>query len=366
MKNKIITVTFLLFLFSILIINLIIPTEEISYSERRKLAQFPELSAQNILNAQFMKEFEKYTLDQFAFRDGFRNLKASFDLKIFNKLDNNNIYVIDDSIFKMEYPFKTHNVYKVAEHMNTVYDLYLKDMNVYYSIIPDKNYFVAEQSGYLSIDYSELEKIMTENIKNMIYIDILDSLTVDDYYRTDVHWRQERLDRVVATIAKAMHFTEDVEDTEYTLKTYYPFYGAYYGQSALRIDPDILIYKTNSTIENAIVYNYESSDAKNIISEIYNEQRLGMVDSYDIFLSGATPLMEIKNPNNENGRELIIFRDSFASSLAPLLLEEYSEITLVDLRYVNYKTLGDFIDFKDQDVLFIYNTLLINNGNILK
>lgn len=349
-----------------LFINIMAPLEEISYSERRKLAQFPEFSAQNILNGEFMKDFEKYALDQFVFRDGFRSLKASFDLKIFNKLDNNDIYVIDDNIFKMEYPFKAHNVYRVAEHMNTVYDLYLRDMNVYYSIIPDKNYFVAEQSGYLSIDYSELERIMMENLENMIYIDISDSLTVDDYYRTDVHWRQERLDRVVIKIAQAMDFKEDVEDIEYTLKTYYPFYGAYYGQSALKVDPDILFYKTNSTIENSTVHNYEPSDDKNMTLGVYNEQKLGMVDSYDIFLWGATPLIEIKNPDNRSDRELIIFRDSFASSLAPLLLQEYSKITLVDLRYINYNSLGDFIDFEDQDVLFLYNTLLINNGNILK
>ena len=32
-------------------------------------------------------------------------------------------------------------------------------------------------------------------------------------------------------------------------------------------------------------------------------------------------------------RELVIFRDSFASSLAPLLMEQYAKITLVDIRY---------------------------------
>ena len=62
----------------------------------------------------------------------------------------------------------------------------------------------------------------------------------------------------------------------------------------------------------------------------------------------------------------IIFRDSFASSLAPLLLEEYSKISLVDLRYMRLEDLGQFIEFKGQDVLFLYSTLLINNSNVLK
>ena len=62
----------------------------------------------------------------------------------------------------------------------------------------------------------------------------------------------------------------------------------------------------------------------------------------------------------------MIFRDSFASSLAPLLAEGYSKITLVDIRYLSPVLLGRFVDFHGQDVLFIYSTLVINNSTIIK
>ena len=62
----------------------------------------------------------------------------------------------------------------------------------------------------------------------------------------------------------------------------------------------------------------------------------------------------------------MIFRDSFTSSLAPLLLETYSKITLVDTRYVQTAMLGYFLDFTNQDVLFIYSTGLLNNSLALK
>jgi hypothetical protein len=71
--------------------------------------------------------------------------------------------------------------------------------------------------------------------------------------------------------------------------------------------------------------------------------------------------MTIENPNAGNDKELVIFRDSFGSSLAPLLVENYSKITLVDIRYVSSENIGRFIGFSDNcDVLFMYNTGTLN------
>ena len=78
------------------------------------------------------------------------------------------------------------------------------------------------------------------------------------------------------------------------------------------------------------------------------------------------PIIEMTNPNAETERELIIFRDSFSSSLAPLLLEGYSKITLLDLRYISISMLKDYVTFSNQDVLILYNTTIINNSDMIK
>ncbi|HHX62549.1 MAG TPA: hypothetical protein GX707_17825 [Epulopiscium sp.] len=366
MKNKLITVTLSVLLFSIFVINILSPIKEVSYSERRKLAQFPKPSLNAIISGELMKDFENYTLDQFAFRNQFRSLKALFDFKILNKKDNNDIYVIGDNVFKMEYPLDVGSVYEMSEKMNKVYELYLKDMNVFYSIIPDKNYFRKDDQTHLIMDYEKLQEIMIENVENMTYIDIIDSLELDDYYKTDTHWKQEKLSKVVKTLSEQMEFEKDVNNIMYTQKTYNPFYGVYYGQSALNIEPDTLIYQTTDKMNQISVYNYENSAGEEMPTSIYDEKKLGKMDSYDVFLSGATPLLTIKNPGNKSGKELIIFRDSFGSSLAPLLIEEYSKLMLVDLRYISHEAIGDFIDFGDQDVLFLYSTLVINSSEIIQ
>ena len=69
---------------------------------------------------------------------------------------------------------------------------------------------------------------------------------------------------------------------------------------------------------------------------------------------------------NTSGKELIIFRDSYGSSLAPLLLSSYSKITLVDTRYISPTILGNYINFDNKDVLFIYSISIINNSYSLK
>lgn len=99
---------------------------------------------------------------------------------------------------------------------------------------------------------------------------------------------------------------------------------------------------------------------------IYAEEKLGGVDSYDVFLWGARSLIQIENPNCDNGKELVIFRDSFGSSLAPLLVSEYSKITILDLRYVRSDFVGRIVSFSDNcDVLFMYNSAIVNTPAVI-
>lgn len=359
MKNKIITVSFLVFILTFSIINLFLEDRDISIIERRKLTTFPTININTILNGSSVDEFEKYTLDQFPFRDTFLKVKTFVDYNLLKKLDSNNLFTYEDHIYKLDYPLKESEVYKFSEKLNTIYNTYLTSMNVYYSVIPDKNYFL-DNEDYLKIDYDKMLSILDKEIENIKYINIIDPLNINDYYFTDLHWKQENLDKVVSILAKEMDFSYS---NNFKIKNEYsPFYGAYYGNGFKGISYDKIIYLTNEAIENSVIYNYENKNNK----EIYNTTKLGSLDSYDVFLDGATPYIEIYNKNSNTSKELIIFRDSFSSSLAPLLLEGYSKITLIDLRYMPTSSLENFIEFNNQDVLFLYNTSIINNSSMLK
>ncbi|MEG1362194.1 MAG: hypothetical protein RSC69_06520, partial [Lachnospiraceae bacterium] len=88
---------------------------------------------------------------------------------------------------------------------------------------------------------------------------------------------------------------------------------------------------------------------------------------YDVFLSGPNPIVTITVPKTSSKRELVIFGDSFSSSMAPLLLNTYKKITVIDLRFVSSKYLSNFMSFNSsQEVLFLYNTTVVNNSFMLK
>lgn len=355
-KNIIISIGFCISLTIVFIINILSPDKVISNTERRKLAQLPEITLEKIIKGDAMEEWDKYVTDQFIARDFFKNIKTFVSRNIFRQKDNNKLFEKDGAIYKIEYPLNKGNIEKSGKKIDAVYNKYLKNMNVYYAIIPDKSYYL-ENDDHLKIDYNEVKKIMNNELSEMKYIDIWDCLELEDYYRTDLHWKQENLGNVVEKIQEEMKVEK--KETNYEIEDKGEFYGTYYGQLGIKTEPDRIYVLTNNIIQNCTTYNFETLKK----GTIYEKNKSN--DKYDIYLSGATPLITIENPNAKEQRELLMFRDSFGSSIAPLMTEEYSKITLIDLRYMSSELLKDYINFKDQDVLFLYSTVVLNQ-NILK
>lgn len=297
-------------------------------------------------------------MDNFYQRETFRKLKTSVELDVFKKQDVNKIYKYNDFLVQQIYPLDEKSVTNLTNKINYIKDSYLKETNkIYYSIIPDKNYYT--DNNHLKLDYDKMKQIMQNNLKNLQYIDIFQDLGLDSYYYTDSHWKQEKLQNVAKTIAQNMNFNISENYNEQKITT---FKGVYAGQLPINTKEDEIRILINNTIGYANVYNYETKEQ----GEIYNFKKLNGYDKYDIYLSGATPLIEISNSNNKENKTLIIFRDSYASSLAPLLTEGYSKITLVDTRYISPKILNEYVDFENADILFLYSTLVINSSMALK
>ena len=99
---------------------------------------------------------------------------------------------------------------------------------------------------------------------------------------------------------------------------------------------------------------------------MYDMEKAYGKDPYEIFLSGSISLITIENPKAMTDKELVVFRDSFGSSLVPLLCSGYKSVTVVDIRYIPSYALENYVDFSNKDVLFIYSTLVLNNSSMFK
>lgn len=353
MKNKILVFIFIGFILIFSLGSIFIPDKKISYSERRKLKEFPEFE----FSGEYISDVDGYLLDHFIFRDLFRSIKAKFNYSVLNKLDNNDIYLKDNYIFKSNYPTNKESISSFMEKINKLEGLLTKDNKKFIMIIPDKNYYL-KSDDFLGIDYEYIYKEMNKlGLKN---INITDKLSLESYYETDTHWKQDKLNDVVLEMDRVMDF--NYYDVSYKKNIYNKFYGVYYGESAINRDPEKLVYLTNDLFDDVEVNYFENGN----LNTIYNTSKLDGMDAYDVYLDGASSFITISNPNSSSSKELVIFRDSFGSSISPLLVPYYNKITIIDNRYITSDNFTNLIEFTNQDVLFMYSTLLVNDSKSLK
>ena len=369
-KNIVNAVVFCVAVFGFAILCLVIPKPEFLDSERRPAAAFPTLNMETVMKDgleygdSFMKNFDdKYTPDNFPFRDFFRNLKSFVNTYVFNKSDKDGVYVVDGVAAEMQEKIEEDSIKHAAEKLTFIYEKYLKDKGItpYFSIIPDKGYFLSEANGYLSMDYDEFIAQMLSNVEFMEYINIKDSLEVDDFYASDTHWRQEEIVKIAELLVNGMggNYSSIFEKKELDVD----FYGVYAGRSPKPLDPETIYYLTNSNLENVKVIDWENGGRE---ISLYDMEKAHGKDAYDMFLSGELSKVTIENPNAKTDRELVIFRDSYGRSILPLMVEDYAKITVIDIRYQIPQILLMGVNFENADVLFLYSTLILNNSSELK
>ncbi|MBE6662781.1 MAG: hypothetical protein E7606_05860 [Ruminococcaceae bacterium] len=376
-KNIIVTVLFALFIAFFTVMAVIcgfFNPVKTSEAERRPLAQFPsDISWDSIKDKTAIEGFEDFSVDQFPFREFFRGIKARFQMNVLGLKENNGLAVEDGYIVKVESGFNDEFVSYSTEILAHIYEQYFKDSkgNAFLSIIPDKNYYFSKDYGYASPDYEKLVSDVREALKDTEYIDLFDSLELADYYKTDTHWNQPEILGALEKLAIGLGVSEYLSGEYNTVTIDGDFYGVYHGQSALNPTPDKITYLTNEFISGAKLYNY---GAKITEVPMYNEALFSGEDGYNVFLSGAAgnPVMRIVNNKCENKDTLIVFRDSYGSSILPLLSEAYRTIYVIDIRSVNYNVttgwngLYEYIPahvFDEADVLFLYSTLVFNSNS---
>jgi len=340
------------------------PPKDISQAERRPLAQFPQLTPDAVLSGKFMTGFESYSLDQFPLRDTFRQIKSVFHCYGLGQKDNNGIYLAQGYGAKQEYPLDETSLNHALSRFEGIYSRYLQPhgSKVVAAVVPDKGYYLARESGHLALDYEALFQTIREGMPWAEHVDLTGTLALGSYYRTDTHWRQEALPDTARVLCDALGVTAPSEEAYTLTELTDTFCGVYYGQAALPMEPDRLCILESELLQGCSVYDHESGS----YGSVYDLQKLSARDPYDVFLSGARSLLTIENPAASTDRELIVFRDSFGSSLVPLLVQDYARVTLVDIRYVQSGLLDRFLDFHGQDVLFLYSTLVLNNSETIK
>ena len=359
-REIIICIIFIGFIGAFALLNQIVPQPAILVSERRTPAKFPELTLDTITSGKFMSGFDAYASDRFVFRDTFRIMNAFQIFNIYMQTDKSGLYRcnavglgefkhIDATSFRQT----AERIQRAAEHVAGF------DMNIYFSIVPDKSIYAERY--YPGFDMETAESIILDVLKNYEYIRLAETLNADMFYKTDLHWDQSKISAVTSRLLSAMDANPD--PGTFPIINVGDWKGVYAGQIALPVNPDIMTYVDipglNVKYLNDKTFEFDDGP-------LYDIDRFNGIDPYDMFLRGPQPLIVIENPEVPE-RELYLFRDSFGSSLAPLMAQAYSKITIIDLRYINLQVMDMFFEFTPgSDVLFIYSSQIFNNPSIIQ
>lgn len=257
------------------------------------------------------------------------------------------VILIDGHLTEVEKPMDENMLGYAVRLFDKIYTAHLKDNDCYFALVPDKyRYLTDDEAGYRQFyDY------VSSSVYFATPIELYDLLDESDYYYSDIHWKQECITDVAQRISTAMGEELSLDYTQMTATA--DFVGNYTHRSELEALPDELVYLSNDMIDAL-----KTDD--NVC--IYDFKKLNTQQMYDFFLSGNQSIVTIKNDSADSDKRLVIFRDSFACSIAPLLCENYSEVVLVDLRYIMSDMLPEKVNFENADVLFLYSTTLLNNS----
>ncbi|MDR1821527.1 MAG: hypothetical protein LBQ91_03715 [Oscillospiraceae bacterium] len=350
-------------------------------SERRPAAKLEELTAASLISGKYTGSFEDFAADSFPFRETMRKLHSRVVFSVFRQTDKGGLYLGESGAGKFQ-EINADEYRKIAAKIQTVADTWLYDMNVRLCVIPDKSVFAG--SWYPGFEPGAAARIFAEALPNMRQLDISGALASGDFYRTDLHWNQARLAPVLAALGSELTGDPWVIDAAQT-RTVGEFSGVYPGQLALPVAPDTatIIEAPHVTAEYLLgtgsfipgpVYD-DGTGAQYDFAALYNLKTAGeshgflSIDPYNLFLCGPQMIIRLTNAENAgSGRHLYIFRDSFSSSLAPLIAEYsgYETVTLVDLRYINARLLGEFVELvPGSDALFMYGSQIFGDASIL-
>jgi hypothetical protein len=322
------------------------------------------LSLKNIASAAFMNDFENYAADRFVRRDDFRTLRAFAVFDLYRMSDKSGIYRGEAGAGKFE-RLNAASVTQVAGKIRILTQTLgaLGEFNFYYSFVPDKSLYAGRVLP--GFDAEEAARLLGEVLGDLEYIDLVAALKGADFYRTDLHWDESHLSAVVGALGAAMGFTP-LPQTEWQETVLGEFLGVYSGQLALPLPPDTMRLMVGQPLADVTAEYFSTQTGELEVGEIYTVEGFEGSDPYDSFLGGVQPLIVLTNAEPKAERELYIFRDSFSSSLAPLLAPYYAKITLIDLRYLNARVLSEYVDFvPGADVLFLYSSQILNNATTL-
>jgi hypothetical protein len=348
------------------------PREEFAFSEteNRYLAQFPKFTMDSVLDTRFMHGFEDWANDRVFGRESWIRLKNSTE-RLLGKLEFDGVYTADGRMLQTWRDFNETSVNRNLEAMNN-FALRHSEVPVYFMLIPTaieiyrdslpESAPIGSQKDFIRHCYDMLPEISGIDMLPLMH-EHSDSYI---YYRTDHHQTSSGSYIAYTAAANAMGFTPlelnrfNVENASNS------FLGTLYSRTLDNsITPDIVKIYTLAGGDPEVSVIINDGISETIHDSLYFREYLDVKDKYSVFLGSPVPVVTINSDLGGSERRLLVFKDSYAHSLVPFLAKNFSEITMVDMRFINMRY-SELFDVDEYDaVLFLYNVITFSEDEHL-
>lgn len=383
--EKVLSITFVFAISTVLIYGIVSKDADVSYYENRTLSYKPAFTKTHLLSGHFMRGYEKYFNDQFPGR--------ALEIKYFTQIELmlNKTFVhylrpINDNNI-MHSPANEKSIEELSGNINQLTKLKekteIKNGEFYYFLAPHKTNALA----YLLPSYVDISpyennlknlKILSKDFKVYQLYNILNkNNNIEDweslYFRSGHHWNMDGAilgyKEIIDTISKDYPSLNPVNIDEYKRKVIdvKKYMGSWNSNLIDIIDPSIddIIYYETELPQFTIKYGKDESDLlPSSYEEIYatgitkNKNSISYVSAY----MEDYPILTIEQEGNDNNLKVLIIKDSYANPIIFHLANNFSETTVIDVRH--YKsTVAEHLKNNNYDiVLVLYSDNTLNKN----
>lgn len=360
MKN-LCNIVFIICFFAVLFVfslgTLMKPDKMFSEKENKYLAQKPEFNKEDVISGTYMEDLKKYLDDQLIFREPMIRMKHMLQKKT-GKDEINGVYLgEDDYLFEKWLPQDVDSMIVLNNIESMFY--FAKENLVDVMVVPTAGYIYEDKLPKNAPMYWEEFDLISikDKLTNCNVIETEDILFENKdkeelYYHSDHHWTTQGAFLAYQKWCQEKKIPFDENDYEVEEVTH-DFQGTMYAKvldDSLQKDT-ISIYHDRKAPAYKITYNFGEKTSYTA----YERDKLNTQNKYDVFFGGNHPEMTITT-ENKNGKNLLIFKDSYANSFIPFLIRNYETIHVVDLRYCNYDLKTYIEESNITEYLFMYNS----------
>ncbi len=190
------------------------------------------------------------------------------------------------------------------------------------------------------------------------------------YYRTDHHWTLQGAWQAYAALGDALGYTP-LPLNRFRASEFPGFRGTTLSRSGLPpLLEDTLVCAEPDSPVTLTTQDYDA-EARENVTAVYDRlifpEEAATYDGYAVYLKGNHGLLTIERPDAPEGT-LIVYKDSFANCLLPLLSQHYRRVIAVDARYFTGR-FSDALALSDDTaaILYLYSLdSLVNDTEITK